>query len=127
MLYWDAMSGSTPGSIEEEVWSGRPSFTSVDEGRHTQATTRQVLVVDADPAQREGVADVLVAWAYEARLSGSFEEALRAVRHKSLDAAMVDIVLPGKSGTGLLSRLREQFPEAELVAMSGLVDPAMAK
>src|SRR5262249_26150211 len=109
---------SIESELEQQVPG--PKFTPLRGDARVQVTARRVLVVEDDPAQREALAEVLVVWGYEPLLAASAEEALFAVRHKRVDAALVDIVLPGRSGSGLLSKLRAQFPEAVLVAMSAL-------
>ena len=105
----------------------RTGTTGNQDWKRLETTARKVLVVEDDAAQREALADVLELWGYEPVLTGSAEEALFAVRHKRVDAALIDVFLPGRSGTAILSKLRAQFPEAVLVAMSALSDPAMAR
>ena len=58
---------------------------------------------------------------------GSAEEAEFAVRNKRMDAAVVDVFLPGRSGATLMSRLREKFPNAVLIGVSAMSDAAMAR
>jgi CheY-like chemotaxis protein len=86
-----------------------------------------VLVVEDDPASRELLVELLTQWGYEPMPVGSAEEAEFAVRNKRMDAAIVDVFLPGRSGVTLMSRLRERFPQAILIGVSAMSDAAMAR
>ena len=86
-----------------------------------------VLVVEDDPASRELLVELLTQWGYEPLPVGSAEEAEFAVRNKRMDAAVVDVFLPGRSGITLMSRLRERFPQAVLIGVSAMSDAAMAR
>ncbi|AKF80464.1 response regulator [Myxococcus sp. MISCRS1] len=86
-----------------------------------------VLVVEDDPSHREILVEMLAGWGYEPLPVGSAEEAEFAVRNKRMDAAIVDVFLPGRSGATLMSRLRERFPQAVLIGVSAMSDSAMAR
>lgn len=86
-----------------------------------------VLVVEDDPTSREILVEMLSGWGYEPMPVGSAEEAEFAVRNKRMDAAVVDVFLPGRSGATLMSRLREKFPNAVLIGVSAMSDAAMAR
>ncbi|NVJ00389.1 response regulator [Myxococcus sp. AM001] len=86
-----------------------------------------VLVVEDDPAHREILVEMLAGWGYEPLPVGSAEEAEFAVRNKRMDAAIVDVFLPGRSGATLMSRLRERFPQSVLIGVSAMSDGAMAR
>jgi CheY-like chemotaxis protein len=87
----------------------------------------QVLVVEDDPAHREYLVELLALWGYTALPVGSAEEADFAIRRHRVFAAVVDVFLPGRSGTALISKLRERFPEAKVVGVSALGDAATAR
>ena len=86
-----------------------------------------VLVVEDDPSSRELLVELLTGWGYEPLPVGSAEEAEFAVRNKRMDAAIVDVFLPGRSGATLMSRLRERFPQSVLIGVSAMSDAAMAR
>lgn len=92
-----------------------------------QLARRRVLVVEDDPAQRELFVTLVSDWGYEVLAVGSAEEAEFSVRRRSVDAAIVDVFLPGRSGESLMGRLRERFPELVLVGISALGDAQMAR
>jgi len=86
-----------------------------------------VLVVEDDPTHREILVEMLAGWGYEPLPVGSAEEAEFAVRNKRMDAAVVDVFLPGRSGATLMSKLRERFPQSVLIGVSAMSDAAMAR
>jgi CheY-like chemotaxis protein len=86
-----------------------------------------VLVVEDDPTHRELLVEMLTDWGYEPMPVGSAEEAEFAVRNKRMDAAVVDVFLPGRSGVTLMTRLRERFPNAVLIGVSAMSDAGMAR
>lgn len=86
-----------------------------------------VLVVEDDPSHRELLVEMLTLWGYEPIPVGSAEEADFVARRKVLDAAVVDVFLPGRSGTQLMAKLREKFPDAVLIGVSAMSDASMAR
>lgn len=92
-----------------------------------QVVRRRVLVVEDDPAQRELFVTLVTDWGYDVVAVGSAEEAEFSVRRRPVDAAIVDVFLPGRSGESLMGRLRERFPELVMVGISALGDAAMAR
>lgn len=92
-----------------------------------EAVRSAVLVVEDDPSHREILVEMLAGWGYEPLPVGSAEEAEFAVRNKRMDAAIVDVFLPGRSGATLMSRLRERFPQSVLIGVSAMSDAAMAR
>jgi CheY-like chemotaxis protein len=98
-----------------------------DEGHRLQQARSPVLIVEDDPANRELLIELLSLWGYDPVAVGSAEEAEWAIRRKAIDAAVIDVFLPGKNGQTLITRLRERFPDATLIGMSALGDAAMAR
>ncbi len=95
--------------------------------RRLEEARRTVLIVEDDAAQRAVLVELISAWGYRTRAAGSAEEAEELVAQQRVDAAVIDVFLPGRSGTQLIDRLREQFPEAVLIGISALSDSATAR
>lgn len=112
-------------SMEAPVATGHASVGRGD--RKLSEAKMTVLVVEDDPSHRELLVEMLTLWGYDAVPVGSAEEAEFVARRKVVDAAIIDVFLPGKSGTQLMSRLRERFPDAVLVGVSAMSDAAMAR
>lgn len=98
-----------------------------DDSLKLESVKGSVLVVEDDPAHRELLVELVTQWGYEALPVGSAEEAEFAVRNKRMDAAIVDVFLPGRSGTNLMARLREKFPQSVLIGVSAMSDASMAR
>lgn len=110
-----------------ELQSPAASVLSTHAPPQVRLQARAVLVVDDDVDAREGLGALVSSWGYTPVLASSAEEAERLARYYLLEAAVVDVFLPGKSGEQLLGRLRAAFPAAVLVGMSALVDPALER
>ncbi|MEN9799375.1 MAG: hypothetical protein RL653_3071 [Pseudomonadota bacterium] len=110
-----------------ELQSHAASVLATHAPPQVRLQARAVLVVDDDPDAREGLGLLVASWGYTPVLAGSAEEAERLAQYYLLEAAVVDVFLPGKSGEQLLGRLRAAFPAAVLVGMSALVDPALER
>jgi DNA-binding NtrC family response regulator len=66
----------------------------------------RLLVVDDDPAVRDGLARLLQKWKYEVRTASSAEEALAIVETETPAIVISDLVLPHMDGIALLQKLR---------------------
>lgn len=97
------------------------------DGRTLEQARGTVLIVEDDPANRELLIELLSMWGYDPIAVGSAEEAEWAIRRRPIQAAVVDVFLPGKNGATLMTKLRERFPDATVVGMSALGDAAMAR
>jgi CheY-like chemotaxis protein len=79
----------------------------------------QVLIVDDDAGVRNSLALLLKASGYEVRTATNGVEALVLLKNGLPAVLLSDLNMPEMSGFELLSRVRQQFPELFLVAMSG--------
>ena len=97
------------------------------DGLRVEPARAPVLVVEDDPTHRELLVEMVNLWGYEALAVASAEEAELAVKRRPVFAAIVDVILPGRSGPSLMSRLRIKYPEAILIGISALGDAATAR
>lgn len=79
----------------------------------------KVLVIDDDPQVRSVVARLVRQEGHEVVEAENGKVALRRFMGDPADLVISDIYMPEMDGIELLMRLRETFPEARLVAMSG--------
>ncbi len=114
-----------PVSIPEV--EGQSDVREEGDSLRLHSARRAVLVVEDDPCHRELLVELLSLWGYAAMPVGSAEEAEWAVNQRPVDAAIVDVFLPGKSGVTLMAGLRERFPEVLLIGTSALSDAALAR
>lgn len=120
----------TPDQMPELSSSGSQELSSevaTQSSQRTEAARMAVLIVEDDPSHRELLVEMLSLWGYEAVAVGSAEEGEYAMKHHVLDAAVVDVFLPGRSGTVLISRFRARFPQAVVIGISALGDSATAR
>ena len=72
--------------------------------------SERILIVDDDPVQRRLLDNMVRRFGYEAVLAEGGAEAMRlltAAEGPAFDAVVLDLVMPGLDGHGVLARLRE--------------------
>jgi DNA-binding NtrC family response regulator len=65
-----------------------------------------ILIVDDDAALRDTLREALTDFGHEARLADSAAAALALLSHTRIDAALIDLRMPGMDGLELLARIR---------------------
>ena len=75
-----------------------------------QAYRARILVVDDEPAIREGLIAILQAASYSVTAVEDAEAALTYLESHPVDLALLDIRMPGKSGVELMQVIRERWP-----------------
>ena len=73
--------------------------------------TRLILVVDADPAVRQSLIDVLSLEGHEVDGAGDADSALLILDQRRYDLVLADLRLPDLEGPRLLAALGERFGE----------------
>ena len=84
-----------------------------------------VLVVDDDDVIRETLLELL-GGNYQCQEASTAEEALHKLQAQPFDLVLTDVSMPGLSGSELLERVRELYPETPVIIMSGLSDQDQA-
>jgi CheY-like chemotaxis protein len=79
----------------------------------------KILIVDDDEQLREMLKQVLEGEEYEVVGSDNGEEAIRILRQSPIDLLITDIIMPKKDGTGLIMEIRKDFPDLQIIAISG--------
>jgi DNA-binding response OmpR family regulator len=92
------------------------------------APPRRLLIVDDDDDLANAFTRVLerAGWAVHRARTGTEALAL-AAGMTALDAAMVDLVLPGVGGIEIVRALRRTHPACLIVAVTGLAAPSVGK
>jgi DNA-binding NtrC family response regulator len=87
----------------------------------------KILVVDDEPAEREGLARLVGQWGYDVETAASGEEALNLVETQHPAVVVTDLVLPEMDGLTLLQKLKEtgRPPIVLLVTGHGTVETAV--
>jgi two-component system KDP operon response regulator KdpE len=76
------------------------------------------LVVDDDPAFRQGLRASLTTGGYSVDTARSGEEALEYVRERPVDVVLLDINMPGLGGVEACRRIRAAAPQAGIVMLT---------
>jgi DNA-binding response OmpR family regulator len=80
---------------------------------------RHILVVDDDPGIGQMLTRALGRHGFRVDAATSADEALERVEASSYDAALVDLVMPGRDGADLASTLRRRFPGLPIGLLTG--------
>lgn len=83
------------------------------------AYSGKILIVDDEPNIRKGLRAILARDGHEVRDVSTAEEALEALETFAIEVAIVDIRMPGMSGTDLLALIRRRWPHLAVVMLTG--------
>ncbi len=79
----------------------------------------KILVVDDERRVREEIAEFLANNEFEVYKAAAPSEAFKILDAKSVDIMILDIRLPEMDGLSVLKRVKENFPEIEVIMISG--------
>jgi CheY-like chemotaxis protein len=80
---------------------------------------RRILVVDDDDLVRGVLRDMLELAGHEVYEAQNGAEALARLRHSGVDLMLTDLVMPDCDGIEVLRKVREDYPDLPVLAMSG--------
>jgi two-component system, NtrC family, response regulator AtoC len=80
---------------------------------------RQVLVVDDEAAVRHGIAQVLSQQQLKVATAADATQALAQLARQSFAVVLLDIKLPDMDGVQLLKHVRQDFPDTEVIMITG--------
>jgi CheY-like chemotaxis protein len=83
--------------------------------------TWHILVVDDDPGIGLMLTKALARHGYKVDAVTSADEALERAESTPYDAALVDLVMPGRDGADLAGTLRRRFPGLPIGLVTGYV------
>lgn len=78
-----------------------------------------VLIVDDEDSIVHALSDLLASKGCRALTAWSAESALELVKGEEPAAALLDIVLPGMNGLKLAGKLKSQWPQCEVLMITG--------
>lgn len=79
----------------------------------------RVLVVDDSNTVCKAVARMLDESRFHVTTANSGKEALERTDIVGIDAVLTDVFMPGESGIEVIQRVRENWPDVKIIAMSG--------
>jgi two-component system cell cycle response regulator len=77
-----------------------------------------ILLVDDEALTRKFYGELLTEHGFRVVTAGSGAEALQMARHQPVEAAILDIMMPGMSGLETLDRLHTQAPEVPVIMLT---------
>ena len=88
----------------------------------------KILVIDDDPSIRSLVSDVLEIEGYEVETAEDGFAGLRAIEAQRPDCVVLDVMMPGLDGHGVLQRIRsaDGGPDLPVVMLTAAADDAQA-
>jgi DNA-binding NtrC family response regulator len=81
----------------------------------------RILVVDDEELIRDMLSSLLARSGHEVFSAGNADEALAFLEESVPEVAFVDLVMPGKGGLTLIMENLSNWPELNVVAMSGRI------
>jgi CheY-like chemotaxis protein len=90
--------------------------------RVTACLTVKILVLDDDDSFRALARAMLEPAGFEVIESADVPQCLRQLRRQSVDAVILDMVMPDRDGFEALRDLKSLFPNIRVVAVSGASD-----
>jgi CheY-like chemotaxis protein len=79
----------------------------------------RILVVDDEPAVRELWVDVLTGSGFDVIAAVDGEDALQRLDGDTCDLVVSDLLMPRLGGWGLLSAIRQRYPDLPFILASG--------
>lgn len=79
----------------------------------------RILIVDDDPDVTAMLRRSLLRRGFRAESTSSPDEALQKAGETAYDAAIVDLVMPGRDGADLLELLRQKIPGLPVALLTG--------
>jgi DNA-binding NtrC family response regulator len=85
----------------------------------TSPVAVDLLVVDDDLEFRDTLRSRLARHGFEVQTAASGEEALGIAGRRNFDVAIFDMMMPGMTGLELLKRFKTDYPECEVILLTG--------
>ena len=86
----------------------------------------RILVVEDEDAIRRPIQETLAQHGYHVEAAAGGHEGLEAIQNSPpFDLAILDIKLPGLSGSQLLRYLEQESPQTEVIIISGYATPEL--
>ncbi len=82
----------------------------------------RILAVDDQRYFRELLEGMLSDAGFEVQTATGAEEALRALERSAFDILLTDLVMPEMDGNELVHRVKQRYPDQDIVVVTGVVD-----
>ncbi len=78
-----------------------------------------ILIVDDEPLIRQSLFESLRIEGFQATMSSNGEDALEKLRNNKVDILLTDLKLPKMSGIQLLEKVKKDYPQIEVILITG--------
>lgn len=78
-----------------------------------------VLVIDDEPEVRDSIRQVLSRVGFDVRTADNGETGIQEFYERPPDVVIVDIIMPRNNGIEVIRKIRESYPGARIVAITG--------
>jgi DNA-binding NtrC family response regulator len=85
----------------------------------SSSNSYSILIVDDEPLIRKSLYEALKIMGYDAHTAASGEEAVSLLKNRAFDIAITDMKLPKMDGLELLSFIKKQSPDTEVILITG--------
>jgi putative two-component system response regulator len=89
----------------------------------TTLQKENILIVDDEKTVRRSLNRCLTLRGFSCAEASSADEALESLKNNPVDLVILDIMMPGTSGTELLPRLKKSYPDTAVVMATAVVEP----
>ncbi len=80
---------------------------------------RKILIIDDEPEIRELLKEVFERKGYEAAVASGGKEGIKLYNESPADVVIMDIMMPDKDGFETMRDIKSDFPDANIIAISG--------
>jgi YesN/AraC family two-component response regulator len=84
------------------------------------ALAKSILIIDDDTDYRNAIKHVFECHDYKVYEASNGKEGIESYRRIAADIILADIFMPEKDGLETIREFKREFPEAKIIAMSGI-------
>jgi putative two-component system response regulator len=89
-------------------------------------TQKSLLIVDDERVVRKILCDKLSGTGYQCQEASNAAEALEKLQDSPVDMVILDIKMPGKSGTELLPEIKAKYPDTAVIMATAIAEASVA-
>ena len=89
----------------------------------TATARKKILIVDDEKTVRRSLNKCLTMNGFSCEEAENADEAIANLQNRPADLVILDIMMPGTSGSDLLPQLKESFPDTAVVMATAVVEP----
>jgi len=83
-------------------------------------TAKSILIIDDEISSRYALKEIFEYLGYEVYVACNGREGIEYYRRITTDIVLTDIYMPDKDGLETILEIKTEFPEAKIIAMSGM-------